>query len=410
MSNRPRPAAGRATARARAAAMPVAALLAAALATGCAAEPEGAAGAPPASGGAASPAGTAPAPAGTAAPGTAAPGTATPGTGTAGTARPGEPRTLATGLSVPWAIAFLPGGDALVTERDSARLLRVTPQGRVTTVGTVDGVSASGEGGLLGVAVSPKYTRDRYVFVYFTAATENRIVRYRYDGALRDPVTILSGIPRGGIHNGGRLAFGPDGNLYASTGETGDRPLAQALGSLGGKILRMTMDGKPVPGNPFQNVIWSYGHRNVQGMAWDAQGRMYATEFGQNTFDEVNLVEKGHNYGWPQVEGTGGGSKYTDPLVTWSTADASPSGLAYAGGSLWAAALRGERLWQVPLTGGGRTGKPVAWFEGEYGRLRAVSATPDGRSLYVSTSNKDGRGDVRDGDDRILVIPLDRSS
>ncbi|WP_424535963.1 PQQ-dependent sugar dehydrogenase [Sphaerisporangium viridialbum] len=318
---------------------------------------------------------------------------------------PATPRTLVEGLTVPWAIAFLPGGDALVTERDSARLLRVTPAGKTSPVGVVEGVSPSGEGGLLGVAVSPKFTRDHHIFVYFTAATENRIVRYRYDGGLKDPETILSGIPKGGIHNGGRLAFGPDGYLYASTGETGDRPLAQALGSLGGKILRMTPDGKAAPGNPFQNVIWSYGHRNVQGMAWDPSGRMYASEFGQNTYDEVNLIKKGKNYGWPTVEGFGGRDEYVDPLLTWSTDESSPSGMAYAGGSLWVAALRGTRLWQIPLSPSGQAGRPIPRYEGEYGRLRAVAAAPDG-NLYVSTSNKDGRGSPKKGDDRILVIPM----
>ncbi|GGK70600.1 oxidoreductase [Sphaerisporangium melleum] len=340
---------------------------------------------------------------------TAAPsgGPATGSTASAGgPAVPGTPRTLVDGLTVPWAIAFLPDGDALVTERDSARLLRVTPKGRASEVGVVEGVSAAGEGGLLGVAVSPRFERDHYVFLYFTAATENRIVRYRYEGRLSDPVTIVSGIPKGAIHNGGRLAFGPDGYLYATTGETGDRPLAQALGTLGGKILRMTVDGGPAPGNPFENVIWSYGHRNVQGVAWDTAGRMYASEFGQNTYDEVNLIQKGKNYGWPQVEGSGGGDAYADPLLTWSPADASPSGVAYAKGSLWVAALRGTRLWQVPLTGGGRVGEPIAHYVGEYGRLRAVAATPDGSALYVGTSNKDGHGSGPGGDDRVLVIPL----
>ncbi|RCG32233.1 PQQ-dependent sugar dehydrogenase [Sphaerisporangium album] len=319
---------------------------------------------------------------------------------------PGTPRTLAGGLAVPWAIAFLPGGDALVTERDTARLLRVTPSGRVSEVGVIEGVAPGGEGGLLGVAVSPKFARDHYVFVYFTAAAANHIVRYRYDTALSDPVTILDGIPKGGIHNGGRLAFGPDGYLYASAGEAGDRPLSQGLGSLGGKILRMTVDGRPAPGNPFDSVIWSYGHRNVQGLAWDPSGRMYATEFGQNTYDEVNLIQKGHNYGWPEVEGFGDRDEYTDPLLTWTTAESSPSGMAYAGGSLWVAALRGQRLWQIPLTSGGEAGRPIARYRGEYGRLRAVAASRDGKALYVSTSNKDGRGSPKDDDDRILVVPL----
>ncbi|MFF0307952.1 PQQ-dependent sugar dehydrogenase [Streptosporangium sp. NPDC004379] len=315
----------------------------------------------------------------------------------------GEPRTLAENLAVPWGIAFLPGGDALVTERDTARLLRVTPAGKVTQAGRIDGVSPSGEGGLLGVAVSPAFSDDHQVFVYFSSARDNRIVRYRYDRELADPTVILDGIPRGGIHNGGRLAFGPDGYLYASTGETGNQSLAQDLGSMGGKILRMTKDGKPAPGNPFGNVIWSYGHRNVEGLAWDRSGRMYASEFGAGSFDEINLIKKGANYGWPEVEGTGGGSRFTDPIVTWPTSEASPSGLAYAGGSLWVGALRGQRLWRVPLNPDGTAGKPVPLFEGRYGRLRAVATARDG-SLWFGTSNKDGRGSPRRGDDRLLTL------
>ncbi|MGI8335794.1 PQQ-dependent sugar dehydrogenase [Actinomadura scrupuli] len=335
------------------------------------------------------------------------PTTARPGTtGQAGAARLGQPRQLATGLEVPWAVAFLPGGDALVTERESARLLRVTPQGKVFPLGTVPGVAPAGEGGLLGVAVSPTYDADHLVYVYFTSASDNRIVRFALTrtgiGRLENLVT---GIPKGTIHNGGRLAFGPDKMLYAGTGETGEKGLAQNRGSLGGKILRVTPEGRPAPGNPFGTRVWTYGHRNVQGLAWDDKGRMYATEFGQNRLDEINRIEPGHNYGWPEVEGVGGRGKYTDPLLTWATSEASPSGLAYADGSLWAAALRGERLWQVPLTPEGSVGRPVAHYQGTYGRLRAVARAADG-SLWVTTSNRDGHLTPRPGDDRIFVIPV----
>jgi glucose/arabinose dehydrogenase len=319
--------------------------------------------------------------------------------------RLGRPSDLVTGLSVPWAIAFLPGGDALVTERDSARLLRVTSAGKVSTVGRVPGVSASGEGGLLGVAVSPTFARDRWVFLYYSAASDNRIVRFQYRGQRIDGVqTLVKGIPRGLIHNGGRLAFGPDRLLYAATGETGRGELAQTRSSLAGKILRMTPDGDPAPGNPFGTLVWSYGHRNVQGLAWDTGGRMFATEFGQDRFDEINRIQKGRNYGWPVVEGAANG-RFTRPLLTWSTGEASPSGLAYAGGSLWAAALRGERLWQVPLSADGEVGRPKAHLTGEYGRLRTAVTAPDG-SLWITTSNRDGRGTPHAGDDRILRIPL----
>jgi glucose/arabinose dehydrogenase len=321
--------------------------------------------------------------------------------------RAGDPRTLVDGLKVPWGIAYLPDGDALVTERDTARLLRVTPRGQVTEVARISGVSAVGEGGLMGVAVSPDHAEDRFVFLYHTAADDNRIVRYRLgDDGLSDARVILSGIPRAAIHNGGGLAFGPDGYLYASTGEAGDPPLAQDRESLGGKVLRMTMEGRPAEGNPFDgSLVWSYGHRNVQGLAWDPEGRLYVAEFGANRFDEINLVRKGGNYGWPEVEGRGGGGRYIDPIVTWRPAEASPSGMAYAAGSLWVGALRGSRLWQVPLRDG-TAGTPEEHFADTYGRLRAVAADPDG-SVWVGTSNHDGRGDPRSGDDRILVVPLD---
>ncbi|MEV0594004.1 PQQ-dependent sugar dehydrogenase [Nonomuraea cavernae] len=326
-------------------------------------------------------------------------GGVTPTAAVSPAAPPGEPKTVASDLAVPWAIEFLPGGDALVTERDSARLLRVSPAGQVTELGTIEGVTPGGEGGLMGVAA-----RDDQVFVYYTAAEDNRIVRYRLgDTGVSEPRVIVKGIPKGGIHNGGRLEFGPDGHLYASTGEIGDRDLAQRRDSLGGKILRMTADGAPAPGNPFGTLVYSLGHRNVQGMAWDAAGRMYASEFGAGTYDEINQIKPGANYGWPEVEGRGDDPEFTNPILTWPTSDASPSGLAYAGGSLWMGALRGERLWQIPLGQDGAPGTPVAHFTDRYGRLRAVAASPDG-TLWVSTSNKDGRGTVRDGDDRILSV------
>jgi glucose/arabinose dehydrogenase len=312
-------------------------------------------------------------------------------TGPATAAQAPAPRVVATGLAVPWGIAFLPGGDALVTERDSARLLRVTPKGRVTEIAKIAEARPDGEGGLMGVAV-----KDGLVFLYYTAETDNRVVRHRLTGdRLDQPKVLVEGIPKGAIHNGGGLAFGPDGSLYASTGEIGDPGLAQRPDSLAGKILRVNTDGGA--------EVHTLGHRNVQGLAWDGQGRMYASEFGQNTSDEVNLIEKGRNYGWPEVEGRGDDPRFTNPIATWSTADASPSGLSYARGSLWMGALRGSRLWQIPLDARGGAGTPVAHFEEVHGRLRAVALAPDG-TLWVGTSNKDGRGSPRQGDDRILAV------
>jgi len=316
-----------------------------------------------------------------------------------------RPQTVATGLATPWGMAFLPDGSALVAERDSARLLQVRAGAAPVVRGTVPGVVPGGEGGLLGLAVSPTFGQDNLVYAYLTAANDNRIVRFRLD-ALQNQTIVLSGLAKASIHNGGRIAFGPDGMLYAGVGDAGQTANAQNLQSRNGKILRMRPDGTVPPGNPFANsLVYSLGHRNVQGLAWDGQGRLYATEFGQNTWDEVNLIVAGGNYGWPTVEGIGTNPNFRNPIVQWTTAEASPSGAAIANDTLFAAALRGTRLWTVPLTAGGGAGTPVAELQGQFGRLRTVVVGPDGW-LWVTTSNRDGRGTPGRDDDRILVVPL----
>ena len=309
----------------------------------------------------------------------------------------GVAEEVATGIDVPWGLAFLSGGDALIAERDSGRILRIAGEGEPQPVCEVPGVVASGEGGLLGIAA-----RGEWVYAYFTAADDNRIVRFRL-GNDSAPEVVFDGIAKAGFHNGGRIAFGPDGLLYVGTGDAGETGDSQDPASPNGKILRLTPEGEPAPGNPTAgSPVYSLGHRNVQGLAWDDDDRLFATEFGQNDLDEVNLIEPGRNYGWPEVEGEGDtdGGRFTNPLVTWPTSDASPSGLAIAGDTLYVAALRGERLWTVPIEGDG-LGTPAALLTNEYGRLRTVAVAPDG-SLWLTTSNTDGRGDVRDGDDRIL--------
>ena len=313
---------------------------------------------------------------------------------------------VATGLDVPWGIAFLPDGSALVSERDTARIVHVTPQGAVTRVGTVQGVDGTGEGGLLGIALSPAYETDRTLFAYYTAGPENVIARMTYDGSgLAGQRRIFGGIPSGPIHNGGRIAFGPDGFLYVGTGEAGRGTPAQDPNDLGGKILRITPEGRPAPGNPTKgSPVWTLGHRNVQGLAWDARGRMWASEFGQNTWDELNRIVPGSNYGWPVVEGRSNDKRFRNPVRQWHTDVASPSGIAIAAGSVFMASLRGERLWQIPLLQHG-TGKPRALLTHRYGRLRAVAVAPDG-SLWVMTNNTDGRGSPRPGDDRIVRLTL----
>ena len=329
----------------------------------------------------------------------------------------GAPRvtgTVASGLAVPWGIAFLPDGSAIVTERDTRRVLRLVPnsdggpdaEADVIEIGEIEEAVPEVEAGLLGVAVSPDFSVDKTLFFYATTAEDNSVFTVTLqDDELGEPTPILTGIPKGVIHDGGRLQFGPDGFLYVSTGETGDPGLAQIPSSLAGKILRITPDGDPAPGNPDKDSpVWSLGHRNVQGLAFDDAGRLWASEFGDEIYDELNLVTPGGNYGWPAIEGRGGDPDYVDPLLTWSTADASPSGLAFADGTLWMAALRGERIWQIPLNGK-IPGKPVSLLTGEHGRIRTVVPTPDG-DLWVATSNRDGRGTPSEDDDRILLVTL----
>jgi glucose/arabinose dehydrogenase len=326
------------------------------------------------------------------------------GTSTAGAQAPST-RTVATGLRVPWGIAFLPDGSALVSERTTGRILRIGPNGSKRVAMRLPGVATNaGEGGLLGLALSPRYAQDRLIYAYLTTARDNRIVRFRLGGRARP---VLTGLRRGTIHDGGRIAFGPDGKLYAGVGETGDRALAQSRGSQNGKILRMNPDGSVPSDNPFRGSrVWSWGHRNVQGLAWDAAGRLFATEFGQDRFDEVNLIRKGRNYGWPTVEGVGStqGGRFVNPLVTWPTSQASPSGDAIAGDTLYVAALQGRCLYRIPIDGT-RLGRPARLLTNRFGRLRTVARAPDG-SLWVTTSNRDGRGSPRAGDDRIVRVAI----
>lgn len=344
--------------------------------------------------GGSSPTGDRSAPASPASPPTGSPGAASDRVTVSG--------TVTEGLDTPWGLAFLPGGGALVASRDTGRVTLVPPDGRRREVGRVPGVSAAGEGGLLGLAVPPTYGGDHFVYAYLTADRDNRIVRMTFDGArFGTPSVVLDGIPKGGIHNGGRIAFGPDGMLYAGTGESGRTGLSQDVDSLGGKILRMKPEGGSAPGNPFpRSVVYSYGHRNVQGLAWDDEGRLWASEFGQNTWDELNLIKPGANYGWPEVEGKSDAKGSVNPVAQWRTDEASPSGIAFAEGAIWMAGLRGERLWRIPLRG-----TPRAFLTGRYGRLRTVERAPDG-SLWLTTSNTDGRGRVRPGDDRVLRLTV----
>jgi glucose/arabinose dehydrogenase len=315
---------------------------------------------------------------------------------------PGKPRAreVVSDLEAPWGLVPLKDGSFLISERDSRKIIRVRGDS-TSEVRTIDEADPAGEGGLLGLAITEN---ERTVFAYYTAANDNRIVSMSWDGReLGTPKVILDDIPKAFVHNGGRMVIGPDGYLYVGTGESGSEGLSQDKDSLGGKILRLRPDGRPAPGNPFDNEVFSYGHRNVQGLAFDDDGRLWASEFGQQAWDELNLIREGANYGWPEVEGSGSARGMTNPKVVWRTRDASPSGLAYWQGNLWMAGLRGERLWQIPIDGTD-AGDPVAHFRGDYGRLRTVEVAIDGNSLLLSNSNTDGRGDPSGDDDRLFSI------
>lgn len=319
----------------------------------------------------------------------------------------GEPAIVATDLALPWSIAFTDAGSALISERDTALVKELPPGGAVRVVGQVTGVVPGGEGGLLGLATLDDGATT-WLYAYLTAADDNRVVRMPLTGAvgsygLGDPELIVDGIEKAGNHNGGRIKFGPDGMLYVTTGDASRIELSQDPDSLNGKILRLLPDGA-VPGdNPASgSLVYSLGHRNPQGIAWDADGQLWAAEFGQNTWDEFNRILPGSNYGWPVVEGTGDDPSYVNPEYQWATSEASPSGLAFAQDTFFLAALRGERVWAL------YPGSPVdavPYFQGQYGRIRDVVEAPDGM-LWMITSNTGGNGSAREGDDQLVEVQL----
>lgn len=310
------------------------------------------------------------------------------------------PRVVATDLDAPWSVAFAEE-TPLVSERDSGRILELSDDGTSREVGVVDDVVAGGEGGLLGLAVD-----DAVLFAYSTGPAGNRIQRFDLTGSpgsyeIGAPRTILDGVPAARTHNGGRMAIGPDGMLYATVGDAGQREAAQDPDSLSGKILRMTLDGDAPDDNPTAgSLVYSLGHRNPQGLAWSADGTLFASEFGQNTWDELNVIEPGANYGWPLVEGIADEDGFVDPVQQWAPSDASPSGMAAVDDVLYLANLRGEVLRAVPVSDPSTS---TDYAVGEYGRLRDAVAAPDG-SLWFVTSNTDGRGSAGRDDDRMMAV------
>jgi glucose/arabinose dehydrogenase len=319
-------------------------------------------------------------------------------------------RDVVTDLQAPWDLVVAGDGRILVTERDTGRLLEVGDDGTTSESRTFE-VDASGEGGLLGIALHPE--DDTVLYAYFTGADDNRVVRFGVDDD-PEPEPILTGIPKGRVHNGGRIAFGPDGLLYVATGDAAVPELAADASSLAGKILRVTPDGdlpadNPDPGSP----VYSSGHRNVQGLAWDADGQLWATEFGPDVDDEINRIEPGGHHGWPEVTGASGDERFVDaafvaqpPEASWSGATILHDGaIPQWEGHLFAAALRGERLWRFELEDGVVV-EDEELLVGELGRLRTVVVGPDG-SLWLLTSNRDGRGSPRQGDDRVVRLGPD---
>jgi glucose/arabinose dehydrogenase len=325
---------------------------------------------------------------------------------------PGRVTEVASGLAMPWGLAFLPDGSALVSGRASAEILHIPAAGGpAALVGVVPGVEVTAEGGLLGLATSPGFARDRTVYAYLSASPTNRVVALRIADDLRSLTVervVLEGIPTGNRHHGGRLVFGPDANLWVTTGDAFTREIAPDPATLGGKVLRIRPDGSIPPGNPFGTPVFTSGHRNVQGITFGPDGTAYTAELGQNDWDELNVLRAGADYGWPAAAGPDGDGGER-PIFWLPPAEASPSGIAHAGDAIWMAGLRGQRLWRLPVDGGRPTGEPVAYLDGEHGRLRTVHLAPDG-ALWVTTSNTDratlGGEPARTGDDRILRIEL----
>ncbi len=316
---------------------------------------------------------------------------------------------IAENLEIPWEIAFLPDNTMLVTER-SGKLLKVgTP---TKAIKEIEGVKHIGEGGLLGIAIDPNFASNNFIYLYSTTQENNQIMnrveRYKLaNDTLSDKTTIFSGIKGSKYHDGGKIAFGPDGYLYIATGDAENTALSQDKNSLNGKILRIKSDGSIPDDNPFGNAVYSMGHRNPQGLTWDKNGNLWQTEHGpsgtQTGYDELNIISRGENYGWPIIKGAQTQSGYITPVLQSGSEDTwAPAGVAYANDSLFFGGLRGETLYEVKINDFSKL-ELKSHFSQQFGRIRAVVLGPDGY-LYISTSNTDGRGKPKENDDKIIKI------
>ncbi len=322
---------------------------------------------------------------------------------------------VAQNLDTPWSIAFLPNKSFLVTERKGdVWLIDQNTNPSTTLIANIESVKEIGEGGLLGITLHPNFENNNFVYLYYTYSqaqddTLNRVVRmtFKYQ-KLTDEKIIVDRIPGASNHNGGRIKFGPDGFLYISTGDAQNPSYAQNKNSLAGKILRVTGEGKPPAGNPFNNLVYSYGHRNVQGLSWDNNGNLWVTEHGRSGalsgLDELNLIQIGKNYGWPDIEGSKKRpgmetSRKNSGSTTWA-----PSGASFVGNSLFYGGLRGQSLYEAIIENG-KVAEVKQHFDSEFGRIRDVVLGPDG-FLYITTSNQDGRGIPKTGDDKIIKVNI----
>jgi len=305
---------------------------------------------------------------------------------------------LASNLEIPWAIDFLPDNRIIFTQRPGK--VSILNNGKLEVVGEID-VSHVQESGLLGIAVDPDFKQNKYLYLYYTHQTGNRISRFVLNDKLKEEFILLDDIPRARFHDGGRLKFGVDGKLYATTGDATEPSSAQDINSLAGKILRMNKDGSIPDDNPFGNYVYSYGHRNSQGIAWNSKNELFASEHGPTRNDEINFIEKGKNYGWPFIECNEISNEYENAVRCFSEFTLAPSSIAFYNDDLYVVGLRGKQLRKITLDSNYKVIKEEVIIN-DLGRIRDVVSHGD--YLYIATSNRDGRGIPRIGDDKIIRV------